>query len=431
MDRICEVRALLSYDSEREERFSRLARIACKMFDMPVAMVAWMGAATQMVKGVNGFDISEAPRSVSFCNHTIYHQAPVIVEDTWKDERFNKNPWVIAGPMVRFYAGYPVRGPRQGFSVGTICLYDTKPRAFSNTDITLLRDLALQVEESLIVDWSLEVGDQLRHRAMELTEHFESTDDLVFWALENGDIVYSNAALLQTLGYRGGRKPQELHKLLEVVDESQGRHFLLHRSGRKIPVKGGGTHGTLDGAAVIRWTVRDLSEEARRETTLMDLAETDELTQLFNRRGFMKRLEELLSLDIPITVAMIDMDNFKAINDTLGHEAGDHALVRMARCLRQTMRGADVVGRLGGDEFCVALPRTSLHEAWGAFDRLHANYSINAPIAQGIKSTLSVGIVQVQGGNVTDVMALADQRLYDAKKSGRNQTSWAPPPFEG
>jgi len=423
VERLAEVHALLSVESVREERFSRVTRMACKMFDVPVAMVAWMGREKQIVKGVTGFDINEAPRNLSFCSHTIYQNAALIVEDTLLDERFVQSPWVKNAPHVRFYAGYPVRGPRKGDAIGTVCLYDMKPRTFDQRDVGLLRDIALQIEESLVVDWSMQVAERSAEQAIELSHYFESTTELVVWSQGFGEIVYVNAALLKRLGYQSNdERPQSLKAIFLSDPKGEGPHSLLHRSGSSVVVKGTGIAGTLDGKEIIRWTFKDMSKEVARESRLRGLAESDELTEVYNRRGFMRRLEECLQDGIPFCLAMLDLDHLKLINDKMGHQSGDKAIVRLARCLLATTRSSDIVGRLGGDEFCVALPGVKLHRAHDVFHRLHSVFKDGAPCIDNTSITVSVGVIEVKGGSADEALARADERLYVAKAKGRNRT---------
>lgn len=158
---------------------------------------------------------------------------------------------------------------------------------------------------------------------------------------------------------------------------------------------------------------------------LQSAATTDQLTGLFNRRALEERLEAEISRSvrhqIRTTVALIDLDRFKLINDTLGHAAGDRFLVLVSQVLRRHVRTLDVVGRLGGDEFLVVLPMTNPAEARGFVQRVVTAFADllvdNPEFGQG---SLSIGIAEAPRDGLTPaaVVAAADAALYTAKRKG-------------
>ena len=184
--------------------------------------------------------------------------------------------------------------------------------------------------------------------------------------------------------------------------------------------------GTLSFAAAIALKNAELVEQ------LHSAATTDQLTGLLNRRAVEERLQAELSRatrhQLRTTVILIDLDNFKAINDTHGHAAGDSTLVEIAGLLRQQVRSLDVVGRLGGDEFLVILPWTSSEEAMIFVQRLQRAMSERAAqLVEPAVKTLSLGIAEAprHGRTVTSLLAAADAALYKAKRGGRNSAEVA------
>jgi len=158
---------------------------------------------------------------------------------------------------------------------------------------------------------------------------------------------------------------------------------------------------------------------------LQSAATTDQLTGLFNRRALEERLEAEISRSvrhqIRTTVAMVDLDRFKVINDTLGHAAGDRYLVLVSQLLRRHVRTLDVVGRLGGDEFLVVLPMTNPSEAKGFVERvLNAFADLVAEYPEFGQGSLSIGIAEAPRDGLTPaaVLAAADAALYAAKRQG-------------
>lgn len=145
LEALCLLRLL---DTPAEERFDRLTRIAATLFNVPIALVTLLDKERQWFKSRHGFAGTEAPRSISFCGHTINDTGPLIVPDALLDPRFHDNPLVLGEPHIRFYAGYPIFSP-DGFALGTICIVDTKPRDAADINVECLRDLAKLVEEEI------------------------------------------------------------------------------------------------------------------------------------------------------------------------------------------------------------------------------------------------------------------------------------------
>ena len=135
-------------DTEPEERFDRLTRLARRLFDVPIALVSIIDCDRQWFKSRQGLDATETPRDVSFCGHAILGSDVFVVPDTLIDPRFADNPLVTGEPSIRFYAGCPVSTP-DGARLGTLCVIDRRPRSFGPDDIAALRDLAQVAEQEL------------------------------------------------------------------------------------------------------------------------------------------------------------------------------------------------------------------------------------------------------------------------------------------
>lgn len=162
------------------------------------------------------------------------------------------------------------------------------------------------------------------------------------------------------------------------------------------------------------------------EAQLRALATTDVLTGLSNRR----RILDVAQYEIqrgrrdgtPLSFILGDVDDFKRINDTHGHETGDQVLVAMARALRQAVRQADTVARWGGEEFLVVLPETELDAALGVAERAREGLSASAwPLEREL--TMTFGVSQWrEGESLAEAVARADEALYRGKRAGRNRT---------
>ena len=174
------------------------------------------------------------------------------------------------------------------------------------------------------------------------------------------------------------------------------------------------------------------NEIARRmalENELRVQATTDALTALSNRRAFMQRFEHELARaqrhGPPPTLAILDIDHFKKINDVHGHPAGDAVIAHLASLLRASVRNVDIVGRIGGEEFAVVLVETSADMGQPVIDRLIErvrNTTVDAPDGKVLRFTVSIGSTEIQWGDVVDTaIQRADDALYEAKNTGRNR----------
>jgi len=162
---------------------------------------------------------------------------------------------------------------------------------------------------------------------------------------------------------------------------------------------------------------------------LARLASTDALTELYSRRGWFELAASEFSRSRrygrPVSLLLIDLDYFKRVNDTFGHDAGDRLLQTFGALLRVECRQSDVVGRIGGEEFAILLPETTIHAAQRLAERICvASRALKVATAAGeITCTTSVGISSIGAGDFTidDVMRRADAALYEAKRGGRDQ----------
>jgi diguanylate cyclase (GGDEF)-like protein len=167
------------------------------------------------------------------------------------------------------------------------------------------------------------------------------------------------------------------------------------------------------------------AEDQVEEMTHMAI--TDSLTSIMNRRGITVGLLDAMAqaerYRMPLTVAMADIDHFKEINDTYGHEAGDRVLKDIAALLADALRMPDKVGRYGGEEFLIVLPHTGLVPGRKIVERIRASVSkTNFDLgAKKARLTISIGVTQFKPGeDLEQLMSQADKALYDAKKGGRN-----------
>ncbi|WP_373508400.1 GGDEF domain-containing protein [Thiocapsa sp.] len=177
-------------------------------------------------------------------------------------------------------------------------------------------------------------------------------------------------------------------------------------------------------------TLADVSELKAIQDDLRRASLTDGLTGAYNRRYLLQKLgaeiERAKRYGNDLSVILLDLDSFKAINDTFGHRIGDEVLIKVAATLRRCTRDVDVSGRYGGEEFLVILPHTAIAPAVEVAERIRAAVKRLAWTQPSLRVTVSGGVCEYAGMDVDGLIEIADQRLYQAKEQGRNRIV-APP----
>jgi diguanylate cyclase (GGDEF)-like protein len=177
-----------------------------------------------------------------------------------------------------------------------------------------------------------------------------------------------------------------------------------------------------------------LEAEIERLRIYKDYAYTDPLTEIHNRRFYYERLLQEISrarrVNRPLTLALVDLDHFKDINDAVGHNGGDQVLKFFAHLLRDNLRQEDIVCRIGGDEFALILPETPADKAKTFFDRVRRKLDqmeIVVGIRRRVSISFSCGLAEFRSEYLPeDLMEEADHSLYSAKASGRSRVVIAP-----
>jgi len=239
------------------------------------------------------------------------------------------------------------------------------------------------------------------------------------------NISLTNCPVEQVLS----REPE----LLEVFESKCNRYFSLVIDGEErffeidaMPL--GGPH---DGNTRMLKSIRDITKERKIQEKLKYLATTDTLSGLCNRAEFMNLAKREFDLakrnNERVSLMIMDLDNFKNINDTFGHAAGDEIIREMGRIITASFRETDIYGRLGGEEFAVVLKNTSLEEAKKAAERVR-EITAGRKVIYGedeISFTVSIGVASYCGNTddtngIEDTLKMADAALYKAKAMGRN-----------
>ncbi len=292
---------------------------------------------------------------------------------------------------------------------------------------------------------------------------FQQASDGIFYLSTDLKIIEINSSFARMHGYQlEGMQDMRLQDLdtpetFRLAPDRMRRAFAgeainfevehYHKDGHVFPLEVSLGLIFVDGKNIIQAfhrdiTVRKATEEKIRllNLELEKLALTDYLTNLYNQRYFMQRGAEEFKRaqrhNQPLALMMLDIDEFKKINDTFGHGVGDLALQQVARILKSSLREIDLIGRMGGDEFAVLLPDTLLEDAVALAERARqaiANTSFYAHTGAGANTTadqilrkpltISVGVATISDAmlRIDDLLRNADGAMYRAKHNGRNR----------
>ncbi len=299
---------------------------------------------------------------------------------------------------------------------------------------------------------------QMEQKLRQLSSAVEHGPSSILISNAEGQIEYVNLKFTEVTGFTLeevlGRTPFDTFGATEMQAEARLQHVQTIRSGRDWHGemlnlrKNGETYwasvsispvmdanGSITHFVAVSEDITDRKEAEekirRLNAGLERLATTDYLTGLYNRRYFMQRGSEefkrALRSNHPLSFLMLDVDHFKAVNDTHGHQAGDMALQQVAAALKDGLRETDILGRIGGEEFAVLLPDTQLNDAILLGQRICRSMEVAELSIPGrvlaISLTISVGIAGLEAGmsGIEDVFRNADKALYKAKRNGRNR----------
>ncbi len=199
-DRLAQLRALEILDTDADERFDSITRIAARLLDAPIALVSLVDAKRQWFKARVGLDPPELDRSISFCGHAIQARQPFVIPDTLRDDRFHDNPLVTGPPHIRSYVGQPIAGPG-GALLGTVCIIDRKPRQFDADELATLAALGHWVELELAAAHPAGANPEAIVRSLNRARFWDLTQDLFCIAGTDAYFKDINPTFTKVLGF--------------------------------------------------------------------------------------------------------------------------------------------------------------------------------------------------------------------------------------
>jgi diguanylate cyclase (GGDEF)-like protein/PAS domain S-box-containing protein len=281
----------------------------------------------------------------------------------------------------------------------------------------------------------------------------QASHDALIMMDEKGYINFWNPAAESMFGYSTDEAMgKELHTLLSLPADNEKAHAgmphftrtgtgpvintvmemtAVRKNGEVFPIERSVSPFQHKGKWYAVGSVRDITDRKRAEEKLIAMATTDPLTGMPNRRQFIEEAERQCQLAVrhaePFSVLMFDLDHFKSINDTYGHDIGDIVLKEASRCLMDCMRNTDICGRVGGEEFAMAFPNTAPEQAFTFAERFRRSI-MDMKINTGddiVTSSVSIGIAGLcdETNNLELLLKRADEALYKSKHGGRNQVS--------
>lgn len=444
-ERMAKLREYAVLDSLPEETYERVTKLAASILGAPLAAVSLIDEDRQWIKSRLGFDAQEIPREVTFCAHAICQNDVFVVEDATRDERFYDNPFVTGEPGLRFYAGAPLQ-TSAGLNMGTICVLDTQARTITDAQKQTLEHLAAIVIEALECRMVIDREERAKQRFIDAMEclpmgfSMYDPDDRLIACNGNyramfpniAEFIVSGASFEEILreGVARGQFPEAIGN-----EESWIAQFLENHQapGERLELRLpddkwiGLQERRTSETGYVGFTY-DITPMKRQEQELARLAWTDSLTGCLNRHRFMelagREIDRAGREGSKASLLLLDADHFKQVNDRDGHAAGDAILKGLVERWQNVLRSHELIGRIGGEEFCVLLPGTGLEGARSVAEQLRKVIS-ELPFAfegQLLTVTVSLGVaVLTADDDLSTLLRRADLALYEAKEAGRDR----------
>jgi diguanylate cyclase (GGDEF)-like protein len=450
--------ALDLLDSEPEKAFDALVSLTAQRFDCPISLLTLIDRDRQWIKAKTGLDMAETGRDIAFCDHTIRGDAPFVVNDATTDPRFAGNPLVIGHPDIRFYAGAPIHVATAGgrHAIGALCVIDDKPRTITAEQLSALTRIASIAEALIAARSAAREAVSIAESAQEQSRMLRR-QERVFGQLERMTMTGSWRLDLETDAITWTEGVYRIHEM-KAVDQPDLTQALRHYPpgdrarisqalkgtietgttyeidldfftalGNRRRVRSRGELEIENGRPVaVVGVFQDITDSYRVERKLRESASTDEVTQIPNRAEFNRVLETELDHarhGAELVLVLLDLDDFKTINDTFGHLAGDDVLRAIGQRLRAPFLKGSFAARLGGDEFALLLTDPELTAAAPATIERLLDHLKNPVQSKDALLPISGTIGSARPGpgidTVRELLHAADVALYTAKRARR------------
>jgi diguanylate cyclase (GGDEF)-like protein/PAS domain S-box-containing protein len=426
--------------------FSRITVLASTMLGSPIALLSVVEDERQWFLGRTGTDLAETPIGESFCAVCMMGGGPMLIEDARCDPRFARNDLVNGLPFIRSYLGVPIRID-DSVMLGALCVISPERGAFSPDQIGPLTMLAELAEQSLALHTrtrALSLANAALRQSSQIFRQAERAANVGSWRVDLAtNELYWSDQVYAINGVEPGRRvtPDEAIALYEPEDRAmvlaklrqtvaEGRPFMFEtgirrRDGEPRRIRVVGERVDVDGKPdSVAGIILDCTEEHLRNVALKRAAERDRLTGLYNRATFDRRLARAMqrAASEPVTIALLDLDGFKDVNDTLGHLVGDRVLETIAEQLKTRTATGVFLARWGGDEFALLFPPSmSLGEVTGFLEALLAELGDIPPLGSGmLRIGATCGVARMTtAASSEEIMRRADLALYRGKELGR------------
>lgn len=434
--------------------FSRITLLASTILDCPIALLSIVEDDRQWFLGSTGTDLSETAISVSVCATAVMGEGPLLIKDARMDVRMRGTPLVTGAPFIRSYLGVPIRAD-DGTVLGVLSAISPEPDAFCHDQIAPLAMLAELAEQSIALHARTRALDAANAELRQSTKVFRQAEravnvgswrvDIASNRLHWSDQVYVIAGLEP----RNSVSVEDAVKLYQPDDRAMvsaalrdtindGVPFnvetsITRENGERRRIRMVGERIDQDGKPnSVAGIILDCTEEHLRNVAMKHAAERDRLTGLYNRASFDRRLAKAMQRveSEPVTVALLDLDGFKDVNDTLGHLVGDRVLEAIAQQLRLRTAEGVFLARWGGDEFAMLFPSAMSQDEVAIL--LHAllhEFSDIAPFGTSlVKIGATCGVARIDTpASSEEIMRRADLALYRGKEDGRGAVvCWNP-----
>lgn len=451
-ERVAVVERIGLLGTPRDAAFDEIVAHLAMSLDVPMASFSLVNKHHKWAKASFGFDRTLMNRDVAFCDRVVTDDEMLVIPDTHLAEPFRSNQHVVEEPYLRSYAGVPVHA--SGLPIGTLCVLDVAPRDFTSAHLDTLGFLARQIEHLV---------DLHARRRAEAPPHVDAVTlaaneiamgapfanavagfDRVAYLYDDETLsfVEVNDLAVERYGYSRDeflsmslleiRPDNDEREVVEAIVRNAGKHVYagdrsfnhLRSDGEIIDVKIVSVPTIYHGRPSHLVVVTDVTAQLFLHDAIKHAADSDGLTGLANRREFVRLLGTQLSVspNDSIAVSFIDLDRFKLVNDSMGHETGDALLGAASARIREQTPTALLLARLGGDEFAVMNHVSDASMAFEQAQRIRE--ALERPFqlkGYELMVSASIGVaISEPGSTAQGLLSQADAAMYAAKEAGRN-----------